>query len=142
LSESTKNSTKPTPEEILQILDKLSPYAWQVRENAIVLGKTRVGCAVISGNGKIFSGCNIEHRFRCHDVHAEINALTTMVAGGEKTAKVVLIAAERSRFTPCGGCLDWIMELGGKDTVVAFQNSPTNEFQIFKASELMPNYPE
>ena len=96
----------------------------------------------MSEAGKIFTGCNIEHRFRCHDVHAEINALTTMIAAGEKRVKTIVIVADRVRFTPCGGCMDWIIELGGKDTVVAFQNTPDGTFQTYSASELMPHYPE
>ena len=118
----------------------LADHAWRVREHAI--GKTRVGCAAMSESGKIFTGCNIEHRFRCHDVHAEVNALTTMIAGGEKRVKTIVIVADRMRFTPCGGCMDWIIELGGKDTVVAFQSTPGGAFQTYSASELMPHYPE
>jgi cytidine deaminase len=130
------------PEEILQTLGTLSPYAWRVRENSVVIGKTRVGCAVLSQGGKIFTGCNVEHHFRCHDVHAEINALTTMVAEGERIANTLLIVAERNRFTPCGGCMDWIMEFGGNDVIVAFQNAPGGEFHVHTAKELMPYYPE
>jgi cytidine deaminase len=48
----------------------------------------------------IFSGCNVEHQFRCHDVHAEINAITTMVSAGGTDPVALLIVAERDRFTP------------------------------------------
>jgi len=94
------------------------------------------------GERKIFSGCNVEHRFRCHDVHAEINALTTMIAGGDRIAKVILVVAERIRFTPCGGCMDWIMEFGGKDAIVAFSRCSCGKFHIYAAKDLMPYYPE
>lgn len=129
-------------EDITQVLKPLSAPAWEARSHAIVNGKTRVGCAVLSENGNVFSGCNVEHRFRCHDVHAEVNALTTMVTAGERRAKVVLIVAERERFTPCGGCMDWIMELGGPDAIVAFQKAPDTPFLVHTAKELMPYYPE
>lgn len=131
-----------TAEDTSQILNRLSAPAWDARENAVVHGKTRVGCAVLSENGKIFTGCNVEHRFRCHDVHAEVNALTSMVAAGERRVHVILIVAERERFTPCGGCMDWIMELGGPEVVVAFQKAPSCPFSIHTAKELMPLYPQ
>ena len=51
----------------------LANHAWKFRENARILGKTKVGAAV-SSKGKIFGGCNIEHKFRSHDIHAEISS--------------------------------------------------------------------
>lgn len=124
------------------VLCNLATYAWRARENAFVLGKTKVGCAILTRAGEIFSGCNVEHQFRCHDVHAEINAITTMVSAGGSDPVVLLIVAERDRFTPCGGCMDWIMQFGGPSVVVAFQNKPDSSFTIHLARELMPYYPE
>ena len=120
---------------------RLADAAWAVRENARVHGKTRVGAAVLSQQGNIYAGCNIEHIFRSHDVHAEVNALTTMAASGDGPATAVLIASERERFTPCGGCLDWIFELGGPATLVAFQGSRSASLTVHRADELMPLYP-
>ena len=82
--------------------DRLAKAAWEMREQARVHGKTRVGAAVLSEQGNVYGGCNIEHIFRSHDVHAEVNALTTMVASGDGPALALLIAADRERFTPCG----------------------------------------
>jgi cytidine deaminase len=84
---------------------------WKVRENAEVYGPTRVGCAALVDNGQVFSGCNTEHRFRSHDIHAEVNAISTLVANDGTLLSAVLIAAERDRFTPYGSCLDWILRL-------------------------------
>jgi len=64
-----------------------------------------------------------------------------MVTAGER-AKAILIVAERDRFTPCGGCMDWIMELAGQEAIVAFQSSPDGPFLVHTAKELMPYYPE
>jgi cytidine deaminase len=119
----------------------MAEAAWDARENARVYGPTRVGAAVLCSNGRLFVGCNVEHRFRSHDVHAEVNALTTMVAAGEGPAVALLIAAERDRFTPCGSCLDWIFELGGPDCLVAFQPAKGTDVSVHRASELMPHYP-
>jgi cytidine deaminase len=75
-------------------------------------------------------------------VHAEVNALRTMVANGGGQAVAVLVAAERDRFTPCGGCLDWIFELGEPGTLVAFQGVRGGEIVALRADELMPHYPQ
>lgn len=119
----------------------LSDAAWTGHGRARVLGKTAVGAAVLASSGRIHIGCNVEHKFRSHDVHAEVNALTNMLAAGDSTARAVLIAGNRERFTPCGACLDWIFELGGGGTLVAFQQHPTNAINTRRADELMPFYP-
>jgi cytidine deaminase len=96
---------------------------------------------VLTDDGSIFAGCNVEHRFRSHDVHAEVNALTTMAAHADHRAVAILIVAQRERFTPCGGCLDWIFELGGPDCLVGFQAAPGGRVDVLRADELMPHYP-
>lgn len=120
-------------------LKPLTTAAWEVREHAA--STTKVGCAVLSEQGNIYTGCNIGHRFRCHDIHAEPNALSTMKAAGDGPALAVIIVAERENFTPCGGCLDWIFELGRPSCVVGFQPKPDAPVAIRRADELMPHYP-
>lgn len=121
----------------------LSAGAWMVREQARVIGPTRVGCAVLDDEGMFHAGCNVEHRYRSHCVHAEVNALTSMVARRRRGRAVALvIAAERANFTPCGACMDWIFELGGPGALVRF--SPAEgvlSAEIHRADELMPHYP-
>lgn len=119
----------------------LSDLAWMARSQARTYGETQVGAAALSSEGGMFPGCNVEHRFRSHDVHAEVNALTTMIANGHTQALAILIASERDRFTPCGGCLDWIFELGGAGCLVSFQPFPESEHAVYRADELMPYYP-
>src|SRR5688572_15182683 len=90
------------------ILARLASQAWSVRDHARVLGKTPVGAAVLGANGGVWTGCNVEHQFRSHDMHAEVNAIGSMVSAGEQQLLTVMVAADRDRFTPCGACLDWI----------------------------------
>jgi cytidine deaminase len=133
------------PQENFQISDhvrlELAKAAWQVRARARILGNTRVGCAVLDEQGRIHTGCNIEHRFRSHDIHAEVAAIGAMVASGGNHLVAVFIAAERERFTPCGACLDWIFELGGGDAQILVQRSQDDDPALYSANELMPLYP-
>ncbi len=119
---------------------EMAEIAWKHRENARILGKTKVGAAVLS-NGEITGGCNIEHKFRSHDIHAEISAISGMVSAGNKKLDAILIVAQRTKFTPCGGCLDWIFEFGGPKCLVGYQTKKEGKITIFKAEELMPHYP-
>lgn len=120
---------------------ELARAAWSARDRARVLGKTRVGCAVRSTSGRIWLGCNVEHKYRSHDIHAEVNAIGNLVAGGDDGLEAVLIAAARERFTPCGSCMDWIFELGGETCQVAAQSAPGGPILALTAGELMPFYP-
>ena len=120
---------------------KLSKFAWDYRKRAHVVGKTPVGAAVMSSKGKIFAGCNIEHQFRSHDIHAEISAISSMISGGHKYLKAIIIAAKRDKFTPCGGCLDWIFQFGGPSCLVGYQTKKGGRVTVFRASDLMPHYP-
>ena len=122
------------------IWNKLSTSAWSYRQNARVLGKTLVGAAVIS-KGNVFGGCNIEHKFRSHDIHAEISAISSMISSGFKQLDAIIIVAEREKFTPCGGCLDWIFEFGGPECFVGYQTEKDGKIEKFQAKDLMPHYP-
>lgn len=119
----------------------LSLAAWEARSHARVHGPTQVGCAALADDGRIFHGCNVEHRFRSHDIHAETNAISSLVAAGARKVIAVVIAAERERFTPCGSCMDWVFELGGDDCWVISERRPGEVNHELRASDLMPFYP-
>jgi cytidine deaminase len=120
---------------------ELSKVAWEYRDNAILIGKTKVGAAALSDRGNVFGGCNVEHKFRSHDIHAEVNCIGTMIANGEKVLKAIIVVAEREQFTPCGSCLDWVFQFGGPACFVGFQNEQGGKINIYTAEQLMPFYP-
>lgn len=119
----------------------LSEYAWKAREHAFILGKTKVGAAILSNTFNIYTGCNVENTYRNHDVHAEVNAITNMINQGEHKIIAIMIVAEREKFSPCGSCLDWIFQFGGKECLVGWQSKRSTDPKIFTAKELMPQYP-
>jgi cytidine deaminase len=127
--------------------NRLAAAAWKVRDNAYPAGTvkavaTKVGVAVLGQSGQIYAGCNVEHRFRSHDIHAEVNAIGSMVGVGEHHFLAILIVADRKAFTPCGACMDWIMELGGPEAAVGFQSDITEPVRSWTAVQLMPFYPQ
>ena len=122
--------------------DILSKHAWSVRNNSYLIGTTKVGYAMITNKGEIFTGCNVEHRYRILDVHAEVNAITNMVTSGTKSFYAIFVAAERVKFTPCGSCLDWIIQFGGLECQIGYQTSRKSKIIVHTAHELMPYYPE
>lgn len=125
-------------EKVAHLIDT----ARSVRANAYIVGNgTKVGAAVFSTSGNVYAGCNVAHKFRSHDVHAEVNALTNMVAsGGGDRAVAVVIASDRAFFSPCGACMDWIFELGGPDCRVIVTSMAVGVLNA-PAKDLMPYYP-
>ncbi|MBL7113004.1 MAG: cytidine deaminase [Bacteroidales bacterium] len=122
--------------------EQMAAEAWKARDNAYILDNTKVGAALITPDKTIISGCNVEHQMKSHDMHAETNAIGNMVVQGYTSFDAIVVVAETTMFTPCGSCMDWIIQFGGKDVVVGVQNKKGGEIRKFRAGELMPYYPE
>ncbi|MEQ9229541.1 MAG: hypothetical protein RIF46_02590 [Cyclobacteriaceae bacterium] len=123
-------------------IELLAKEAWTVRKSAFLkdIGSTKVGASLLSVDKNTYSGCNVQHVFR-NDIHAEVSAISNMISHGETSFICIVIVAERERFTPCGSCMDWIMQHGGEDCIVAYQNYPNGPIKTLRAKELMPFYP-
>jgi cytidine deaminase len=122
-------------------LKNMSKAAWEARGHAYLFGPTKVGAAIMTSDGSVFAGSNVEHRFRSHDIHAEVNAIGSMVSAGHRDLVAVLVVAERERFTPCGACMDWIYQFGGPSCVIGFQSAVDSGIDMYTAHDLMPYYP-
>ncbi len=119
----------------------LSIMAWGAREHARPLNGTSVGCAVFDQYQAIWHGCNIELEFRL-GMHAEVSAISKMITTNpELKPTSLLIACPVTMFTPCGQCMDWIMQLGGSECLVVHESAPGVPTVFKTAAELMPFYP-
>jgi cytidine deaminase len=96
----------------------------------------------LASAGGFFTGCNVEHRFRSHDVHAEVNAIGNMISQiGRSEIRALAVVAEREHFTPCGSCMDWILQFAAEDCVVFAQSKVDGPVKTYNARDLMPFYP-
>lgn len=105
---------------------------------------TRVGCAIIAecqdGTVQTFSGANIEGQWMT-SIHAEVSALSRMVnGGGRRILEVAIVAPQCERFTPCGACLDWLMQFSDKKTVL-LSLGKDGAVKRYYVSEMYPQYP-
>jgi cytidine deaminase len=99
-----------------------------------------VGAAVLTSGGACFPGCNIELEFRL-GMHAEVNALSSMLAAQPSGVPVgLLIAADRPSFGPCGSCLDWIVQLN-PGCVITHEDKPGHAVSVRAARDYLPHYP-
>jgi cytidine deaminase len=79
----------------------------------------RVGAVVVSAEGTVFTGANIENAAYGATVCAETNAVTTAVAAGARKIKIVAVAClDGSLCTPCGNCLQVLSEFGVETVIL------------------------
>ena len=72
-----------------------------------------VGCAVMTGDGAIASGCNVENASYGLTSCAERNAIFRAVADGATSiVAVMLYTPTPAPVTPCGACRQVIAEFG------------------------------
>lgn len=83
--------------------------------------KFHVGAAVLTGSGKIFTGCNVENASYGLSNCAERTAIFTAVAAGEKQLRCVVVYTPTKTVTaPCGACRQVINEFGPAARVISF----------------------
>jgi cytidine deaminase len=70
-----------------------------------------VGAAVLTGDGQVIAGCNVENASYGLTVCAERVAVWTAVAAGARTVQAVAVVAPKSvGATPCGACRQVLRE--------------------------------
>ena len=84
-----------------------------------------VGAAVLTGSGKIFTGCNVENASYGLCNCAERTAIFTAAAAGERTlAAVAVYTPTASPTSPCGACRQVINEFGPDALVISVCDGP------------------
>lgn len=77
-----------------------------------------VGAAVLTRDGRIFAGCNVENAAYPLGQCAEAGAIASMVLdGARELAHVVIVGPGTVACTPCGGCRQKIREFSGNGVV-------------------------
>jgi cytidine deaminase len=78
-----------------------------------------VGAAVLTADGSLFYGCNVENAAYPATICAERVALTGAYAAGQREIVALAVVADTSGpVSPCGTCRQVIHELAPRATVV------------------------
>lgn len=104
----------------------------------------KVGAALLTKSGKIYTGCNIENAAFSPTVCAERTAIFKAVSEGEREFEAIAIVGgpngelkETGDFTgPCGVCRQVLMEFG-PDIKIISANS-VDEYFINTVADLTP----
>ena len=100
--------------------------------------KFRVGAAVLTDDGLVFAGCNIENASYGLTMCAERVAVSRAVAEGAKRIQAVVIyTPTRSPTAPCGACRQVIREFGQNAEIVSVCDGPDTLHRTL--GELLPD---
>ncbi|MDH3308430.1 MAG: cytidine deaminase [Acidimicrobiia bacterium] len=102
--------------------------------------KFRVGSAVVTKDGRVFTGSNIENAAYPSSVCAEANAITTAAAEGARRIQTVAVAcidgASEADAYPCGNCRQIMNEFKVQKVIVT---TGTGEIHQHTLAELLPH---
>ncbi|KIL75345.1 cytidine deaminase [Bacillus badius] len=119
--------------------EQLVKEAIIARERAYVpYSKFKVGAALLTKDGKIFHGCNIENAAYSMCNCAERTALFKAWSEGEKEFAALAVAADTKRpVPPCGACRQVISELCPPEMKVILTNLQ-GDVQETTVEQLLP----
>jgi len=100
--------------------------------------KFKVGAALLTKDGKVYRGCNIENAAYSMCNCAERTALFKAYSEGDKEYVALAVVADTDRpVSPCGACRQVISELCPKEMKVILTNLK-NDIQELTVEELLP----
>lgn len=125
--------------EVFPLTDQeLIEAARQAREKAYVpYSHFPVGAALLTDDGKLYTGCNIENASYGLANCAERTAIFKAVSEGHhRFAVIAVIADTEGPVSPCGACRQVMSEFGA-DARVILANSK-GRVQVTSVKELLP----
>jgi cytidine deaminase len=105
-------------------IEQLIVEAKKAREKAYVpYSKFEVGAALLTTDGKVYHGCNIENAAYSMCNCAERTALFKAYSEGDRDFQLLAVVADTERpCSPCGACRQVISELCPQDMKVVLTN--------------------
>jgi len=120
-------------------IEQLIEEAKQARDKAYVpYSKFGVGAALLTNDGKVYQGCNIENAAYSMCNCAERTALFKAYSEGDRDFQMMAVVADTDRpCSPCGACRQVISELCPSDMKVILTNLK-GDVKELTVAELLP----
>lgn len=123
---------------------ELCARALEMRKFSYVpYSRFRVGAALLTAEGKIYTGCNIENAAYTPTMCAERTAFAKAVSEGERSFRAIAIAggqegAEPDYCAPCGVCRQVMREFCDRDFRILLVRSE-GDCREYTLEELLPH---
>ena len=120
-----------------QKINQLVELALRARERAYVpYSHFRVGACLMSKNGTLYCGCNIENASYGLTCCAERNAVFAAVCSGVRRFKTLCVVADTDEpVAPCGACRQVLAEFPFEKIILANCKGQTKTMSV---AELLP----
>jgi cytidine deaminase len=130
----TTDVPPPDAEALLRQARALQPNAYAPYSGF------RVGAVVVTADGQVFEGVNVENASYRLTTCAEQTALVTMVTAGVRSpvVAVAVVGDGPEPCTPCGACRQTVAEFGPDATVHAAGSEPDGPVLTTQIAELLP----
>ena len=108
-----------------------------VKENAYApFSDFRVGAALLTGSGSVYTGVNVENSSYGGTICAERTAFVKAVSEGEREFEAIAIASSGGEAMPCGICRQFMYEFEPELDVITGEDE--ENLRVQKLSDLLP----
>ena len=98
----------------------------------------KVGAALRTPDGAVYSGCNVENAAYPQGSCAEAGAIAAMTLAGKRAiAEILVVGDGEALCTPCGGCRQRIREFAAPDLAIHIAG-PEGVRRSFTLEALLP----
>ncbi|WP_254544416.1 cytidine deaminase [Halomarina pelagica] len=98
----------------------------------------RVGAALETADGTVYTGCNVENANYSNSLHAEEVAVAEAVKNGHaEFARIAVSSGARDGVTPCGMCRQTLAEFSEDDLPVFCDEG--DSIREYALGDLLPN---
>ena len=103
----------------------------------------RVGAALLTASGAVYTGCNIENASYTPTICAERTAIFKAISEGERSFVAIAVAGGKDgviagAFPPCGVCRQVMAEFSSSDFIVLVVTGE-DTYTTYTLSELLPS---
>lgn len=118
----------------------LAREAIAAKENAYVpYSHFRVGAALLTADGKIYTGCNIENAAYTPTNCAERTAFFKAVSEGERAFTAIAVTGDADDYLyPCGVCRQVMAEFCDPKEFQIILVNTESDYRIFTLEEILP----
>ncbi len=127
-----------------RIFDDLTDYvglyeiARESMENAYApYSDYKVGAALLTGEGRVFTGVNVENASYGGTICAERTACVKAVSEGYRNFKAIAVVCDRGKTSMCGICRQFLSEFSPDMDVIT--EGISENLRICKLNELLPD---
>jgi cytidine deaminase len=119
---------------------RLVSLALSARERAYApYSRFRVGAALLTAGGEIYTGCNVENASYGLTCCAERVALFKAVSEGHKDFSALAVTCDSTDYcSPCGACRQVLAEFGGDIRV--YMCNKRGEYEVKTVAQLLPGF--